>query len=184
MNRKLYEVEILKARICESEDKNLVNERYSKLNGIMEAMYDFVLAYSNYYSIRRDYGSGDKFTMIEVHILTEIYDSSGITVTELAEKWCRTTSAISQIVRRLMKWELINRVNNEKNGKVYNLTVTKKGEELVLLHKKYDNLDIVKTRKKLLKKFTVEELIAFDKICKEYTNILRNKQEKEKEALL
>ena len=30
----------------------------------------------------------------------------------------------------------------------------------------------------LQEKFTIEELIAFDKICKEYTNILRYKKEK------
>ena len=163
-NKKLYE--------------KVVNDRYKKLNGIMEPMYDFILAYSNYYSIRRDYGSGEKFTMIEIHVLTEIYDNSGITVTELAEKWCRTSSAISQTVRKLMKWGLINRVGNENNGKIYHLTITEKGKELALIHKKYDNLDIVKTKKKLLKKFTIEELIAFDKICKEYTNILRYKKEK------
>nr|WP_229050225.1 MarR family transcriptional regulator [Fusobacterium sp. 1001295B_180824_G3] len=116
--------------------------------------------------------------MIEIHILTEIYDNSGITVTKLAEKWCRTSSAISQTVRKLMKWGLINRIGNENNGKIYHLTITKKGKELALIHKKYDNLDIVKTKKKLLKKFTIEELIAFDKICKEYTNILRYKKEK------
>lgn len=177
MNKQLYEIEILKAQIQESENKQSIDKRYSKLNTVMQSMYDFVLAYSHYYSIRRDYGSGEKFTMIEIHILTEIADSSGITVTQLAEKWCRTPSAISQIVRRLMKWGLINRVNNEKNGKIYNLTVTKKGADLVLLHKKYDNLDIIKTRKKLLKQFSIEELISFDKICKEYTNLLRSKQE-------
>ena len=177
-NKKLYEKEILNAQIETNEDEKLVNYRYKKLNGIMEPMYDFILAYSNYYSIRRDYGSGEKFTMIEIHVLTEIYDNSGITVTELAEKWCRTSSAISQTVRKLMKWGLINRVGNENNGKIYHLTITEKGKELASMHKKYDNLDIVKTKKKLLKKFTIEELIAFDKICKEYTNILRYKKEK------
>ena len=117
-SKKLYEEEILNAQIEVNEDEKLVNDRYKKLNGIMESMYDFILAYSNYYSVRRDYGSGEKFTMIEIHILTEIYDNSGITVTELAEKWCRTSSAISQTVRKLMKWGLINRVGNENNGKI------------------------------------------------------------------
>lgn len=176
MNKKLYEEEILNAQIDLDENEKVVNARYEKLNGIMESMYDFVLAYSNYYSVRRDYGSGDKFTMIEIHILTEIYDKPKITVTALAEKWGRTSSAISQTVRKLMKWKLINRVENENNGKIYHLMITKKGKELVLLHKRYDNLDIVKTKKKLLKKFTIEELIAFDKICKEYTDILRFKK--------
>ena len=69
-NKKLYEKEILNAQIETNEDEKLVNYRYKKLNGIMEPMYDFILAYSNYYSIRRDYGSGEKFTMIEIHMIT------------------------------------------------------------------------------------------------------------------
>ncbi|MEX6493203.1 MarR family transcriptional regulator [Fusobacterium animalis] len=178
MSKKLYEDEILNTKIEANEDEKLINSRYKKLNGIMEAMYDFVLAYSNYYSIRRDYGTGEKFTMIEIHILTEICDNSGITVTELAEKWCRTSSAISQTVKKLIKWGFVNRISNENNGKIFHLSITEKGKELALIHKRYDNLDIVKTKKKLLKKFTIEELIAFDKICKEYTNILRYKKDK------
>ena len=102
-SKKLYEEEILNVKIETNEDEKLVNKRYEKLNGIMESMYDFILAY---------------------------------------------------------------------------LTITERGKELALIHKKYDNLDIVKTKKKLLKKFTIEELIAFDKICKEYTEILRYKKEK------
>ena len=63
-NKKLYEKEILNVKIEENEDEKLVNSRYEKLNGIMEAMYDFILAYSNYYSVRRDYGTGEKFKLI------------------------------------------------------------------------------------------------------------------------
>ena len=147
MSKKLYEDEILNTKIEANEDEKLINSRYKKLNGIMEAMYDFVLAYSNYYSIRRDYGTGEKFTMIEIHILTEICDNSGITVTELAEKWCRTSSAISQTVKKLIKWGFVNRISNENNGKIFHLSITEKGKELALIHKRYDNLDIIKTKK-------------------------------------
>ena len=75
-NKKLYEEEILNTKIETNEDEKLVNDRYEKLNGIMESMYDFILAYSNYYSIRRDYGTGEKFTMIEIHILSKAINSS------------------------------------------------------------------------------------------------------------
>ena len=51
-SKKLYEEEILNAQIEVNEDEKLVNDRYKKLNGIMESMYDFILAYSNYYSVR------------------------------------------------------------------------------------------------------------------------------------
>ena len=138
MNNIEYKKEILEAKIDLNESEEIVNNRYKKLNEMMESVYNFILAYSNYYTIRRDYGSGEKFTMIEMHILTEICDNEGITVTELAKKWGKTSSAISQTVRKLMKRNLINRVNNEDNGKIYHLTISDKGKETVLFHKKYE----------------------------------------------
>ncbi|MDO4690403.1 MAG: MarR family transcriptional regulator [Fusobacterium sp.] len=178
MNVNEYRKEILEAIVDLNESEEQVNTRYVKLNKMMESIYNFILAYSNYYSIRRDYGSGEKFTMIEMHILTEICDNDGITVTELAKKWDKTSSAISQTVRRLMKWNLINRINNEDNGKIYHLSISQKGKEIVLFHKRYDNLDIIKTQKILARKFKIEELVAFEKICLEYTNILKERKKK------
>ncbi len=174
--KKLYKKEIIDTWIEDNESLELIEERFVKLNGIMSFMYDFILAYSNYYSIKRDYGTGDKLTMIEAHILTDIYDNSGITVTELACKWHRTSSAISQVVKKLMKSGFVERINNKDNAKIFHLIPTKNGKVVVIAHKKYDNLDIIKTRKKLLEKFSLDEIISFDKICKEYTKILRKKQ--------
>lgn len=43
---------------------------------------------------------------------------------------------------------------------------------LLLLTKRYDNIDIVKTNKSLLEKFSVDDLVTFDNILEEYTSIL------------
>ncbi|ERT59519.1 DNA-binding MarR family transcriptional regulator [Peptoniphilus koenoeneniae] len=178
-DKSIYENDIIDSWIEKDEDEEIVSQRYRELSKIMNPMYDFILAYSNYFSIRRDYGYGPELTMVEIHILTDIHDHPDTTVTEIASQWKRTTSAISQIVRKLINFGLIDRVNSKENGKIYHLTTTPSGEKLALAHKRYDNIDIVKTRKVLLKKFTVDELIAFDNICKEYTNILRESTKKE-----
>ncbi|WP_282929146.1 MarR family transcriptional regulator [Anaerococcus sp. Marseille-Q7828] len=174
MKRDIYEEEILDNWASFDDSREETDRKYEKLSMLLDPMYDFVLAFSNYYNTRRNYGIGPDLTMIEVHILTQIADNPGITVTELAEIWHRSTSAISQTVRKLMKQDLVYRENSKENGKIFNLYTSEFGNELALSHKKYDNIDILKTRKKLLNEFSVEELLAFDKVCKAYTDILWN----------
>ncbi|EGY80717.1 MarR family transcriptional regulator [Peptoniphilus indolicus] len=173
MNKKLYLENIIDTWVEPNETDDKIHERYKELNKIVTPMYDFILSYSNYYNTRRDYGNGMLSTMIEIHILTDIYDYNNITVSDLADKWRRSNSAISQIVRRLIGKNLVTRKNSEQDAKIFYLECTNDGKSLVTLHKKYDNLDIIKTRKKLLEKFTIDELVAFDQICLEYTKILR-----------
>lgn len=176
--KEIYEKEIIKTWIEGDETTETIDEKYKILNSIMDPIYRFILEYSYYYSIKKDYGTGDQMTMIEVHILTEINDNNGITVTQLAMNWNKTTSAISQVIKKLVEKQLIIRKINEQDAKSFNLIITQKGKEIVHFHKKYDILDIVKTKKKLLEKFSLDEIVSFDKICIEYTNLLRKKLKK------
>lgn len=173
MKKDIYENEIIDQWVSGDESQKEVDRKYQELSKLLDPMYDFVLAFSNYYNTRRNYGLGPDLTMIEVHILTQIADNPGITVTELANNWNRTTSAISQTVRKLMKQDLVYRENSKVNGKIFHLYTSQAGNDLALSHKKYDNVDNLKTRKKLLETFTVEELVSFDNICKAYTDLLR-----------
>lgn len=50
--------------------------------------------------------------------------------------------------------------------------------DFALAHKRYDNIDIVKTNKSLLEKFSVDDLVTFDNILEEYTSILLEGEEK------
>ncbi len=178
----IYKNEIVGAWVEDNEPVELIEKRYKNISEVIDGMYDFVLSFSYYYTVRRDYGTDRKYTMIEMHILTDIYDNEKITVSELAKKWKRTTSAISQIVSRLIKWNLVYKKSSESDGKVFFLRTTDKGREVALKHKAYDNKDNVKTRKKLLKSFTVEEMAAFDKILIAYTQLLENNNKKNKPA--
>jgi DNA-binding MarR family transcriptional regulator len=141
----------------------------------------FVLAYANYFNERKDYGSGPKLTLVEVHILTQIYDNPGTTVTEIAKIWNRTTSAISQTVRKLMKQDLVYRENSTSDGKVFHLYTTELGKETSMAHKRYDNDDITNATDILLEKFSMEDLIKFSEICSYSHEILSCELEKENE---
>lgn len=174
MHEDIYYNEILDTWVDLHEDEASTNRRFEELSKVMDPMYDFVLAYSNYYNERHDYGDGQKLTMTEAHILTYIADHPLTTVTEISNVWHRTTSAISQTVRKLIKAEMVERKNSENDGKVFHLSATELGKRIALNHKRYDNIDIIKTKKKLLKHFTVKELVAFDRVCEVYTKLLRD----------
>lgn len=177
----IYENYVIDNWIEEDANEDQINENYAILSQIMDPVYDYILSYSNYYSIRRDYGIGEKLTMLEVHYLTDIYDNPGITVTKLATDWKRSTAAISRTINFLIKHEYVERVINQDNAKIFNLYVTELGSKIAISHKNYDNIDIVKTQKKLLQSFTVDELIAFNRVCQEYSRILKGLKEDDKD---
>ena len=157
------------------QDKNTdqIEADFNVMNySLMEPMYNFVVSHSKYFSIRKDYGTGIELTMIEAHILQDIKENPHTTVSSLALQWGKTSSAISQIIKKLDEKGLINRVINQNDRKINNLVLTTLGAETALAHNIFDNKDILRTRKKLLEKFSIEEMIAFDKICKEYTEII------------
>lgn len=93
----------------------------------------------NTFTEARDFGTGEKYHTVEIHIMSYIADNPGITVTELACDWNRTKGAISQIIKKLETKDLIFRQKDRGNNKNVYLYVTEKGKILDEAHKKYDN---------------------------------------------
>ena len=82
-HKDLYYNEIVDKWINADEEEEIVNKRFKSLNKKSEILYDFVIAYTNYMNEKRDYGTGVELSMTEAHILTDVVDYEGITVTEL-----------------------------------------------------------------------------------------------------
>ena len=137
-----------------------------------ERLYRFVQLYADYMQAARDYGTGELISMVEVHTLTMIADSPGITVTELAQMWDRTKGAVSQNVKKLEQKGLIYRQRKADNGKVVHLFATEAGERLSRCHKDYDRRDVVGTQAVLLQRCTPQELADFFKVVDIYTRIM------------
>ena len=117
-NKDLYYDEIVDKWISMDESEELVNKRFKSLNKKSEILYNFVIAYTNYMNEKRDYGTGEELSMTEAHILTDIVDYEGITVTELSKKWKKTRSAISQTIKSLLKKEYISSRDEIVNKKI------------------------------------------------------------------
>jgi len=156
-----------------SIDLEETNFLFGKMDSYASAIYKFVLIYTDYINTKRDYGTGEELSMMEAHVLTDIADNPSITVTELAKSWVRTTSAISQTVRKLINKDLVYRVNSKEDAKVFMLYPTERALEFSFAHKKYDILDIIKTNKRLMHKFTEDEINIFHNVLEEYTNLLK-----------
>ncbi len=118
----------------EEEKKPLDLSEY----GRTDLIFDFVSTYYERTNISRDYGTGESYSMTEVHMLTRIADHPGITVTELSQRGNRTKSAISQVVKRLEEKGLVEKRKAADNGSRTLLYATPSGRQLSDYHKAYD----------------------------------------------
>lgn len=154
-------------------NKSEVDRIYEQLSPRANELYHFIICYYEYMNQPRDYdGSGEYISMVEIHILTLIADSPGITVSQLAKEWGTTKGAISQTIKKLENKELIYREKKSGNAKTIHIYATEKGERLSTAHKLYDNADILQTQYELSKNCTSEELDTFYKVVHEYIKLL------------
>lgn len=170
---------VLNLYIKNNETPEEIEKNFLFLDKNFSVLYDFILSYLNYVNRNKSYSNDfEELSMIEAHILLDIVNSPTITVTELAQKWKKTTSAISQTLKKLIKKEYVYREISSVNAKFFLLHPTEKGKKFTLQHKHYDNIDIVKTIKKLNKNFSSEEIAVFYRIMIKFTEILNSNNKK------
>ncbi|SDE36864.1 MarR family winged helix-turn-helix transcriptional regulator [Sporomusa acidovorans] len=155
-----------------NEEDAFINATYRHLNNRHNNIYQFVIKYSDYINAAHDYGTGHILSMTEVHTLTYIEDNPGTTVTELAQHWSKTKSALSQTVSKLVDKGLVYRHKTETNAKTVLLYVTEEGLKLSKAHKLYDTITISKTLEDLSKYCTAEEIDAFYKVIGIFAKLL------------
>lgn len=148
---------------------------FAQLDEKMNIIYKFVLGYNDYINMRHNYHTDVELTMLEAHVLTDICDNPGTTVTTMAGIWNRSVSATSQTVRRLMAKELIYREQAPDNGKVFYLYPTEKGIRASDQHKRYDVEDTIKTVKTLLHTLSFQEIETMFTALERYVDILQGR---------
>lgn len=160
-------------------DIEAIERQYRELDDRHLPLYQFVMAYNDFIYALHDYGEHNLLTMIEVHTLTMIADTPGITVTELAAFWHKTKSAISQLVSRLDAQGLVTKQRREDNGRIVGLFPTELGKRLSLEHKRFDIEDITRTNDDLLRECTQEEIDTFYKVLGVYGRLTREELDHE-----
>lgn len=155
-----------------AQDVSTINQLYQQLSQRADRLYRFVLLYSEYINGQHDYGQGNIFTMLEIHLLTYIQDHPGVTPTELAKIWRKTKGAISQTLTKLDSMGYLKKEKKNENMKSIHLYVTEEGGRISNMHKAYDVADIVQTLQDLQRTCTAEEIDAFYKVLDSYTQLL------------
>ena len=140
---------------------------YYELNENADIMYQFVMMYGDYIRTVRDYGTGEKIGMVEVHTLTFIADNPGVQIGRIAQLWNRTDGAVSQTVAKLVSRGLVEKRRGE-NGKHRHCYATPAGQRLAEAHKKYDVTSLESDNRILSEHFTEDELSCFYRIMRTY----------------
>lgn len=117
------------------EDRDKLNRMIHRLTDLNDRYHQIQLDYEK---VLRDYGTGELYSSAEVHMVTRIEETPGITASKIAEATFRTKSAVSQMLSKLEAKGLILRERDPNNGKQQLLYVTSKGKHLSLCHKAYD----------------------------------------------
>ena len=72
-----------------------------------------------------------QFNITDYYYLTTIYNMDNPNLGEVAEKLKLTKPAISALVKRLTKNELIEKIKSNEDGRIYYLKVTEKGIKII-----------------------------------------------------
>lgn len=149
-----------------------IERAFDKLDAFNQIIYDFLIQYNKYSYRERKYHSGVLLSMLEIHLLTDIARHPDLTSADLARKWDKTPSFISQVLRRLEDDGLIYRTQNKQDRKRQDLFLTPKGIEIDAYHREYDTRSIISTNKELLKRFSLEEIMTMRRVLEAYGNMI------------
>ncbi len=122
-----------------------------------------------------DYGTGEKYTSVEVHMLKYIIDHPGKTVTDLSQEWDRSKAAISQMLKRMEEKGLITWRGAPDSKKKQLYFATPQGEQLNERHLEYDERVFGKTLELLGETCSQEEIAVCFHVLEEYTKARRKK---------
>lgn len=154
------------------EKVSQINEQVARVSMRADELYRFVMRYYDFAMERRDYGTGDKLSMVEAHTLLVIAGERGITVSEIAARAKRTRSSISQIVKKLECMGYVHRVLSEEDRRVAYLMPTEKGLELNRAHLLYDYSETMETMNELERYCDAEEIKSFFHVLNMYLKIM------------
>ena len=122
-----------------------------------------------------DYGTGELYTPVEVHMLKYIKDHPGKNVTQLSMEWDKSKAAISQMLKKLEQKELIYKENPADNFRKQCFFVSEKGVELCGYHEKYDTKVFGETLRMMKELCAEDEIDICFAVLEKYTKVRQKK---------
>jgi DNA-binding MarR family transcriptional regulator len=105
------------------------DERVRTLDEIVDRFWAVYKKFSLFDKSPHDYGVNELLTPVEIHTVVAIDENPAINVRNLAEKMDVTKGAISQMIKKLEKRNLIRKVKGMENDKEVLLVPTEKGKK-------------------------------------------------------
>jgi DNA-binding MarR family transcriptional regulator len=133
------------------------------LNDTIEQTMRLINKYNSLEKEKYDFGIDELMTPAEIHTIDCIGRNSGINVTSLAEKLGITKGAVSQMINKLKKRDLVSKLKDSENDKEVILLLSKKGKTAFHGHIKF-HADIYKDFIPLIANTSVEGINAFKEI--------------------
>lgn len=132
---------------------------------LMETIYETTRLVSDYQSVPRTYGTEDELYMVEAHTLNLIGDKKTTNTSEIAAITNRTKGAVSQMIDKLVKKDLVIKYKNPDNHREVIIELTPKGKIVYDYHKKLDAEEYRKHLKNL-DQFTDDDFKKYIMISK------------------
>lgn len=155
------------------------NDIFQELWRLQDEAYDLMAEYDG---IPHLYGE-DVMYHTEGQLIDLIAQHPGTTCTELSNITKKTTSACSQLVRKLKDRGYVEQTRNEKNNRIYNLTLTEKGQK-VFEDRKVFNQKCQRIMKKMLNEFSEEEMLQHIAIQKKINEAYQGDIERSRKNMI
>lgn len=139
-----------------------VIERYQLFGKLIDTL-DLGVTYIEAYDAELHDYNGTILYQAEAKVIKGIGDKPGITVSELAVREDKTTSAYSQLIRKLRKKGWVRQERNDKNNREYNLFLTEEGQKIFEGHKLFEEKCYRRTFE-MLDGFSEQDLNTYIKI--------------------
>lgn len=107
------------------------------LDQLIEATRNATIAYHNYLYTDREYISGEKLYLREMHFLVFVGENQELTMSEIAEKMNVTQGAATQISSRLLKKGLLCKQKSHSDKRYSVISLTESGKKAYEEYLKY-----------------------------------------------
>ncbi|MGA3281392.1 MAG: MarR family transcriptional regulator [Smithella sp.] len=133
------------------------------LNDVIEQIMRLINRYISLEKELYNFGIDELLTPAEIHTIDCIGRNSGINVTNLAEKLGVTKGAVSQMVSKLKKRDLVTKLKDSENDRDVILLLSKKGKIAFDGHIKF-HMDMYNDIIRLIENISINEINSFMEI--------------------
>ncbi len=134
-----------------------------------EIIYAFLDAYTTYRNVPKDYGTGENFTMTQIHLLDYIDKNPGSTITDIAAGYRKSKGLVSQMASAFEKMGYLVRMSDPQDAKKQRLFLSMEGKQLNNTHRHFDVVNRISAYRFLRKSCSKEEIDAFYKVMEMFT---------------